>query len=256
MTDDRRSIAAEIEVVGKPEEVWAAIATGPGISSWYVPHEVDERTDGAMLASFGPGMEAPGRVAVWDPPHRVVFDGGEGADALAFEWIVEARDGGTCVVRLVNSGFGSGDDWDDQYDAMADGWQLFMGNLRLHLEHFRGRTATALLPMATWQVPPSMAWDELTRGLEIDPHPNMGDTIDIRLPDGLGMTGTVADARDHSISLVLVRPVDGTAFISAEGAGGQTSVSIWSYLYGAEQAALAERDTPRWAAWLAANEPT
>ena len=43
MDDDRRSIELEIEVVGTPEEVWQAIATGPGISSWYVPHTVEER---------------------------------------------------------------------------------------------------------------------------------------------------------------------------------------------------------------------
>ena len=138
MTDETRAIVAEIEVAGTPEEVWAAIASGPGIASWYVPHEVDERTGGAMLVSFGPGMEVPGRVAAWEPPNRVVFDGGEGAGGLAFEWLVEARDGGTCVVRLVNSGFGSGEDWDDQYDAMTEGWRLFMFNLQLHLEHFRG----------------------------------------------------------------------------------------------------------------------
>ena len=41
MTDER-SIELEIEVPGTPEEVWRAIATGPGISSWYVPHRVEE----------------------------------------------------------------------------------------------------------------------------------------------------------------------------------------------------------------------
>ena len=32
-----RSVQAEVEVPGTPEEVWQAIATGPGISSWFVP---------------------------------------------------------------------------------------------------------------------------------------------------------------------------------------------------------------------------
>ncbi len=52
--EERRSIELEIEVPGTPEEVWRAIATGPGITSWYVPHEVEEREGGAALASFGP----------------------------------------------------------------------------------------------------------------------------------------------------------------------------------------------------------
>ena len=110
MTDDHRSIELEVEVVGTPEEVWRAIATGPGISSWYVPHEVEEREGGAATASFGPGpeMQVAGRVAAWDPPRRVVFDGGDAGEGLAFEWLVEAREGGSCVVRLVNSGFAVG----------------------------------------------------------------------------------------------------------------------------------------------------
>jgi hypothetical protein len=39
----RRSVQVEIEVPGTPEEVWQAIATGPGISSWFVPTEFKER---------------------------------------------------------------------------------------------------------------------------------------------------------------------------------------------------------------------
>ena len=45
---------------GTPEEVWQAIATGPGISSWFVPTEFEER-DGKPVAvklNFGPGMES------------------------------------------------------------------------------------------------------------------------------------------------------------------------------------------------------
>ena len=42
---------------------------------------------------------------------------GEGRPTFAAEWLVEARDGGTCVVRLINSGFGSGAEWDAEYDA-------------------------------------------------------------------------------------------------------------------------------------------
>ena len=84
MDDENRSIELEVEVVGTPEEVWQAIATGPGISSWYVPHTVEEREGGAATARFGPGPEMliPGRVAAWEPPRRIVFDGGEGVGGM------------------------------------------------------------------------------------------------------------------------------------------------------------------------------
>jgi uncharacterized protein YndB with AHSA1/START domain len=39
----RRSVQVELEVAGTPEAVWQAIATGPGISSWFVPTEIEQR---------------------------------------------------------------------------------------------------------------------------------------------------------------------------------------------------------------------
>ena len=66
----RRSVQVEVEVPGTPEEVWQAIASGPGISSWFVPAEFEER-DGKPVAAklnFGPGMESRSAVTAWDPP--------------------------------------------------------------------------------------------------------------------------------------------------------------------------------------------
>ena len=66
----RRSIQVEVEVPGTPEEVWRAIATGPGVSSWFVPTEFEEK-DGKPVAvkmNFGPGMESRATVTNWDPP--------------------------------------------------------------------------------------------------------------------------------------------------------------------------------------------
>jgi uncharacterized protein YndB with AHSA1/START domain len=250
MSDDRRSIELEVEVRGTPEEVWRAIATGPGISSWYVPHTVDEREGGVATASFGaaPEMQIQGRVAAWEPPHRVVFDGG--GMGLAFEWLVEAREAGTCVVRLVNTGFGSGEDWDAQYDAMTEGWLLFLGNLRLHLEHFPGQTATAVLPTATWAGSRDTTWARLMDALGIPATPAVGERIEVNAPDAPTLAGTVADAAQWRIALVLDQPSPGTAILAVEGQGEQVEVSIWSYLYGNDGAAAAERDEPLWQGWL------
>ena len=253
-SEERSSIELEVEVVGTPEEVWRAIATGPGVSSWYVPHEIEERAGGAAAASFGPGpeMQVPGRVVEWDPPNRVVFDGGEGVVGLAFEWLVEAKDGGTCVVRLINSGFGSGTEWDDQYDAMTDGWRMFMFNLQLHLKHFGGQSARASLPMALWPDSRASAWAKLTRALGIPAAPSVGDQLKLRAGDGPAMSGVVVEAHAQRLSLLLDEPAKGTGIIAAEGHGDQTGVSVWSYLYGPEGEAAIERDEPRWFEWLGA----
>lgn len=252
MSEPDRSIELEVEVDGTPEEVWRAIATGPGISSWYVPHVVEEREGGTALASFGdaPEMQIPGRVAAWEPPRRIVFDGGDGVGGLAFEWLVEAREGGTCIVRLVNSGFGDGGEWDDQYDGMAEGWQLFLFNLQLHCRHFRGQEAVSMLPMAGTSLSRSEAWTKLCTELHIPVTPALGDRIVANTGDGPGLAGTVVKVTPNSVALVLDEPAPGTAFLAAEGGGEGCGVSVWSYLYGPDASATIDRDRPRWQSWL------
>jgi uncharacterized protein YndB with AHSA1/START domain len=248
----RRSIELEIEVDGTPEEVWRAIATGPGISSWYVPHTVDEREGGDAIASFGPEpeMQARGRVAAWEPHRRLVIDGGEGDDGLAFEWLIEARDGGTCIVRLVNSGFLMGEEWDDHYDGMTEGWGIFLDNLQLHLAHFAGQSATPSLPLASWTGGRDDVWQRLTDALGIDARPRLGDRIRIAADDTPRLAGEVVAVTAHRVSLLLTEPAPGTGFIAAEGRGDRVEVSIWTYLYGADGARVSRSDEARWRAWL------
>lgn len=250
MTDDARSIEVEIEVVGTPEEVWRAIATGPGISSWYVPHSVEECEGGALSASFGPGMDVTGTVAAWDPPRRVLFDNAEETGGLAFEWHVEARDGRTCVVRLVNSGFGQGEEWDAHFDGMAEGWPLFLENLRLHLAHFAGETGTAILPTATWEKRRDEAWRTLLDALGQSPGLAVGKRFTTAGSGAPALAGTVTRVCPTGVSLLLEHPCAGTGFVVAEGYGAQSGVSVWCYLYGAEAAGVAARDEPRWRNWL------
>lgn len=252
MNDQTRSLELEVEVVGTPDEVWRAIATGPGISSWYVPHTVEERAGGAALARFGPGpeMEIPGRVAEWDPPNRVLFDGGDVDEGFAFEWTVEARDGGSCVVRLVHSGFGSGEDWDAQYDAMEGGWKMFLLNLQLHCKHFAGQSATAALPTVMAPGPREELWTAVTAALGASSAPSAGERVELTAGDDLKLAGEVVETVPYRVSLLVEDPVPGTAVVAVEGMGDQFSVSIWSYLYGDQGAAAVSRDEPRWQKWL------
>lgn len=238
-------------VRGGTDAVWRAVATGPGISSWYVPHTVEERTGGAATASFGPEpeMQIAGRVVAWEPPRRVLFDGGEGVEGLTFEWTIEPHDDTTCTVRLHNAGF---KDDDPQYDAMVDGWKLFMRNLQLHMEHFAPQTATSALPMAMLPVTPDEGWSILTDSLGIGEMPRAGDRLDVTADDITRFAGTVIETGPRRIILLVDEPAPGTAFLTSEDGGGFTMVSIWLYLYGPDGAAAAQRDDPRWRSWLQA----
>lgn len=253
---DRREIRMEIEVAGTPEQVWESIATGPGISSWYVPHVVQEREGGSATARFGPGpeMEVPGRVGVWEPPHRVVFtsDTGEG---MAFEWLVEARGQGSCVVRLINSGFGDGQPWDDQYDDMTGGWTLFLRNLWLHRRYFPGQAASPAIPMAMWAGAAGSSWPALLVALGLPAKPQVGSRV-VTSGDGVPpLAGTVLDSSPRSLALLLDEPARGTGLLAAEGEGQSCAVSVWAYLYGEGAEAKAAQHTDAWTAWLNRREP-
>ncbi|MEM9606045.1 MAG: SRPBCC domain-containing protein [Actinomycetota bacterium] len=256
MTDQPRSIELEVEVEGTPEEVWRAIATGPGITSWYVPHTIEERTGGDASASFGPGMDVPGRVVEFDRPNRFVLAGVEGeSPGLAFEWTIEAKSGGTCVVRLVNSGFGQGGEWDDHFDSMTEGWRMFLLNLQLHLAHFGGQSATAMLPMAAWAGPPADAWARLTGDLGLPSAPAVGDRVTVTGDGVPELAGEVVEVTPTRMSLLVDSPAPGTAFVAAEGSEDAevAQVSTWCYLYGDEGAAAVARDESAWRSWFAAR---
>ena len=261
MTDDRgRSIELSVEVPGTPEEVWAAIATGPGISSWFVPAEVEEREGGAVRHDFGDMGGDTGRVATWDPPRRLVLEGqASQGSTLAYEWLVEARSGDTCIVRLVNSGFGPGEEWDDDFDGMSAGWRLFLENLRLHLTHFRGSPATSTVPLAMVAGGNERAWKELCAAFAVPTTPSAGDRVTIEVDAATSWTARVenvqeAEAVRHAALVFETFPAIG--FLAAEGNGDMVCISAYLYAHGPDAAEHARRWREAWASrWPAPVSP-
>ena len=135
-----------------------------------MPSEVEEREGGTAISHFGPGssMDSIATITAWDPPHRFAADSqdmGPKRRRSRTEWIVEARSGGTCVVRVVHSWFVSTDDWDDQFEGHEQGWRAFFRILRLMLTHFRGQRCAAFQLMGVAPEPTSEAWQTLIGSL-------------------------------------------------------------------------------------------
>ena len=56
----------EIEVDASPEEVWEAIATGPGVDSWFMGrNEIEPREGGATRMDMGGGSTEEATVTAW-----------------------------------------------------------------------------------------------------------------------------------------------------------------------------------------------
>ena len=257
----RRSVGVEFEVPGTPEEVWQAIATGPGISSWFVPTDIDER-DGKPVAvnyHFGPGMEIRSVVTAYDVPRTFAQEGEgmtPGSPPIATEWRIEARAGGICIVRFVHSLFASTDDWDNQLESAKSGWAGFLNILRIYLAHFSGQPSAIMqvtTPIASTE---AEAWEALTAALGVK-----GVSVGQRwtTPTGVSPLGGVVELVTENPYDALLRLDTPGPGIAALGAvtypGGQSVVAMNLYMYGDQAADIVARETPLWQAWFQERFP-
>lgn len=255
-TSGRRAVQLEVEVPGTPEQVWHAIATGPGITAWFTRTEVDEREGGAVQFDLGGGQESRGQVTKWDPPRRFDYeerDWAPNAPPLATEITVEARDGGTCVIRMVHSLFASDDAWDDQLEGMAAGWPGFFEILRLYLREFAGQPSATVTAVGYPGASEEEAWQALTRTLGVSnavQGQRPGTRRDADLPPFDGVVHRVGLAGHREVLLRLERPTTGAASIFTFTNEARVTTSVTLYLYGADAAAIALRDAPLWRAWM------
>jgi uncharacterized protein YndB with AHSA1/START domain len=251
----RRSVEVETEVPGTPEEVWRAIATGPGVSSWFVPTRFEE-PDGKpaeVVCDFGPGMESRATVTAWEPPRRFAAESRWSPEAppIATEWFVEARAGGVCSVRVVHSLFASDDEWDDQLTGTEIGWPVAFHVLRLYLSRFRGQRCEIVQVMGTFPGTTAEAWTAVTASLGLaGAEPGERRTA----PDGAPpLAGVVERSVEGQQLLVRTdRPGPGVAQLYAVEMGGAVPVGVRLYLYGEEAPAVAAGAEPGWRRWLEA----
>lgn len=258
--DGSRCVEAEVEVPGTPEEVWAAIATGPGISSWFVPTRVVEGPDGEICSRFG-CMEAATRITSWEPPYRLVLDSsdetGPDGPAVATEWLVEARDGGSCTVRVLQRWFSDADNWDEQFEGQESGWIAVLRILKLYLSEFPRQTAASIQLMGAAGGPQESGWREFLAALGIE-GAEVGDQVRCA-PEWPPLGGEVLRRNDSEqpldLLLRLKEPAPGFAFLFAAGKGAQCFVGLRLFLFGEGTAAALARDEPRWNAWFADRYP-
>ena len=96
------SCARRSTVDATPEQVWAAIATGPGIDSWFMGRNEVEPGGRRRAPTFG-GYTREATITAWEPRHRFAYRSAEAEDGrfMAIRVPLEGRDGGSTVAALV-----------------------------------------------------------------------------------------------------------------------------------------------------------
>lgn len=257
--EGRRMVQVEVEVPGAQEEVWRAIATDSGISSWFVPTTTEHDAEGRpvrMVANFGPGMDSVSEITDWNPPHTLSADSkdlGEDGPVIATQWIVESRGGGHCMVRVVHSLVAETDKWDKQLEGWEDGWPDFFRLLRLYLTHFPGQASSAFQLMGFAPVPKSSAWRTLITALGLG-QLQVGARCESSgsAPAFSGMVERVGEeTHQEELVLRLDSPAPGIGHLFAMEMGGQVILSLRFYLYGDTASGVKTNDEPVWQAWIA-----
>lgn len=242
-----------VEVPGSAEQVWEAVATAKGMSAWFLPTEMEEREGGSLHFAMGPEMGSDGHVTGWDPPRRIAYEedwaalmGKDPAELspLTSEFLVEAQSGGTCIVRVTSSGFGTGAAWEEEFwEDMGANWMPFFDNLRLYLTHFPGQEATPLEATADLPGDAKELWSTLHDALGLG---GEGEAIEVR-----GATGTVERVGEQQVLVRLTAPVPGMLSVFTHDSGeGTATAGVRAYLFSAEAAAYVRREEPAWQAWL------
>lgn len=239
-------IDLELAVDATPDQVWDAIATGPGLDSWYIGrNDVTPGAGGTVRTVFG-GYDGRHAITDWRPNERLAYDSTEpDGRRLGYEFLIEGRGGGSTVVRMVTSGFLPGDDWADEYEAMSKGLAMFIHTLREYLAHFAGRAST---PITTFGPPPDdwhRHWAVLHTALALNVPAAQGDRVTIA-PDGLPpIDGVVYYANSETVG---IRTDD--ALYRFLG-GGMGPITASHHLFASDVDASATESA--WAAWLAAT---
>jgi uncharacterized protein YndB with AHSA1/START domain len=136
-----RTIEREVVIRAAPDRVFQALTDPAELTRWFMNvAEVDLRRGGRLRHSWDGYGTTEGRVLEADPPHRFVFTWDEGPELGETTIAIDLTpEGDGTRLRLVESGFQAGDDWDRLYADHADGWTQELENLRAWIEDGRTR---------------------------------------------------------------------------------------------------------------------
>jgi uncharacterized protein YndB with AHSA1/START domain len=231
---DGRRIETEIRTSASPEEVWQAWTDPAAISRWFTDEARGEARPGGTLVWVFRGFgEIPYPVIVADPPARLLLGGNiPGRGPFALEILIR-QSAGTTVVRLVNSGFLDGAEWDEEYEGVRSGWAGSLALLKHYLERHRGAPRKAALILRPAAVGPEAlyrhfseadglaAW--LTRSGALG---QVGEPASLVLEDGARLTGTVISASGREKAVTWEEEDGAVVELKGFGAAGRRMIGV------------------------------
>lgn len=195
-----RVIRDEMRIAAPPEDVYRAWADPDTVTGWFVGR-MEGRMEPGETVTWHWDEEDPGtsqRVLVAEPPHRLVT-AMELPQGVSYLEVTIEQEGGHSVLRLVQSGFGEGPDWDDQYEGMLSGWMVALAILKFFAERYfdRKRREIVVLADAPFDREEMLDLQRTESGLSRwltrsgEPGGAVGEPVRLVLENGMTLSGTV-----------------------------------------------------------------
>ncbi len=173
-----RQIERTIEIAAPIAKVWKAITEAEELQRWFpIDAEGEAGVGGRLSLKWGDRFEWRFRVeiSVKEKHLRLVYKHqgdftaniGDAVHSpassdkeLAVDYFLEAKAGKT-VLRLVHSGFGEGEDWDQEYDGASRGWTIELRSLKHYLENHDGKDRSVAWAHVMLKQSVAFAWKKL-----------------------------------------------------------------------------------------------
>jgi uncharacterized protein YndB with AHSA1/START domain len=239
MTDTKKPakvLELDVAMHATPEAVFKAITEATDVRNWFAPEasSTGSGKGGTLTVSWGGGMEFTTTFGAWEPGRHVQWVSedimGPGTK-LVTDWHI-ATDAGKTRLRLVQSGFGAFDGWDDFFEGTKTGWTYFLHNLRVYLEKHAGKARHLISSRFPVGIGRAQAWKKLPLGragekVKLDLGEPLDAIVDLNIPE-------------RGLALRIPSLHDALLFIEFEGSGEEFHTGAWLSVYDAKTAARIE----------------
>lgn len=247
---DARKIERQIEIVAPAEAVWKALTNGEELTRWFpLEASVVPGAGGKISLSWGPQWQGAAVIDVWEPNRRLGWVESATDRPVKVEVTLEAR-GGKTQVRLVQSSFTSGADWENEfYDSSDYGWLFMLANLRHYVERHAGVARAVAWPRQKAEMARSAIYERLAGygGVFADgaaKNLREGERYSLRTSTGDAWSGEVKFVRAPRGFCVTAEQLnDALAWITIEGAGPEHDAQLWFSTYGLPAARVGELES-------------
>ncbi|MFD7868712.1 SRPBCC family protein [Streptomyces sp. NPDC057682] len=238
-------VRREQRLPAPPDQVWEAVATGPGNLGWLYPMEIEPRVGGRVT-------RGDATVLAWEPPrHLAVKATQEGGFSNTLTYRVEPADDGTSHLRMgihwVHTGVvDEAWQWDAKTDVAEKYVDFHQHALAEYLRHFAGRRAVYVRAQCPEPTADPADFAALRRRLGVPDGAVAGDRFPLLVPGpGNGPVEAVVDWTGPDF-LGLRGPDALYRFFN----GSSWNVPIWLGHHLFAEDADEERATEEWTAWL------